>query len=451
LSDSQVTVTAAQFAQKLKEWYPQYASLADDYLVNSFVKQFPQYRAIYEGETVVSVSWDQPQSSAASAAVAATASSPAAETAAPSPEPEPEPVSEPAVESGPEPAPEPEVESGPESSSAVEPAPASVPEAGPVVEATSEFEYEAEIAYAPGVEYAAEAASTPEAVPPVESAPKVESAPEVEIVPEAASAPEEVAMPTLVELAGDWRQESTNPVVPMVPEAVEVAAPVASVPVVAPEPASLGSKYCLSCGETISKRYKFCPECGANQNPPVAEETKTPAAPAPVNDAPANIPPPPDKEPPVVSAASAPAPKLGFWRRHWLLTSLLVLVLLTGGAYALNRKSMEPRLWPAYCQVRNGVYRQAAGHGNARAQAELGHLYLTGNTVTRDYAQALDWSRRAALQGNLRGEKDLGVIYECGLGVARDPAQALLWYRKAAAQGDAEARSAVARVSAAQK
>lgn len=60
LSDSHITVPAAQFARKVREKFPQYASLADDRLIEFFVKQNPQYRVTYEGTTPVRVSWDRP-------------------------------------------------------------------------------------------------------------------------------------------------------------------------------------------------------------------------------------------------------------------------------------------------------------------------------------------------------------------------------------------------------
>lgn len=59
MPDSQITVTAAQFAQKVREKFPQYASVADDRLIEFFIKTNPQYRVTYEGTTPVSVSWER--------------------------------------------------------------------------------------------------------------------------------------------------------------------------------------------------------------------------------------------------------------------------------------------------------------------------------------------------------------------------------------------------------
>jgi hypothetical protein len=67
LSDSEITVTAAQFARKIKEEHPRYA-LADEGVldfVERFIHENPQYRPQYrvrdDGSTLVSVSWDSPE------------------------------------------------------------------------------------------------------------------------------------------------------------------------------------------------------------------------------------------------------------------------------------------------------------------------------------------------------------------------------------------------------
>ena len=81
------------------------------------------------------------------------------------------------------------------------------------------------------------------------------------------------------------------------------------------------------------------------------------------------------------------------------------------------------------------LFTQAAQTGDARAQFNLGRMWLEGEGGPRDYAQALQWSRKAADQGVPGAEYDLGRIYDEGLGVPRDPARAAEWYGKAAARG----------------
>jgi hypothetical protein len=64
-------------------------------------------------------------------------------------------------------------------------------------------------------------------------------------------------------------------------------------------------------------------------------------------------------------------------------------------------------------------------------------MYLNGQGVPQDYAQALYWYRKAAEQGDADTQSSLGFMYRVGRGVPQDYAQALYWFRKAAEQGDA--------------
>ncbi|MGE5789250.1 MAG: tetratricopeptide repeat protein, partial [Syntrophaceae bacterium] len=86
------------------------------------------------------------------------------------------------------------------------------------------------------------------------------------------------------------------------------------------------------------------------------------------------------------------------------------------------------------------LYRQAAEQGDAAAQALVGGMYLVGEGVPRDYAEAAKWYRKAAEQGNADAQYNLGGLYANGQGVPRDCAEAAKWYRKAAEQGNADAQ-----------
>jgi hypothetical protein len=81
LSESQITVTAEVFAEKLRQKYPQRASALGDRLIAAFVQDHPQYRVTYDGTKPVSVSW--PRKSAS------TATSPAETASTSTPEPAP--------------------------------------------------------------------------------------------------------------------------------------------------------------------------------------------------------------------------------------------------------------------------------------------------------------------------------------------------------------------------
>ena len=78
--------------------------------------------------------------------------------------------------------------------------------------------------------------------------------------------------------------------------------------------------------------------------------------------------------------------------------------------------------------------------GDARAQAAIGSLYIHGQGVPVDYAEALRWTRRAAEQGDVTGQFNMGTIYAGGLGVERDYAVAAEWFAQAAEQDDAASR-----------
>lgn len=90
----------------------------------------------------------------------------------------------------------------------------------------------------------------------------------------------------------------------------------------------------------------------------------------------------------------------------------------------------------------------AAKQGNAEAQYSLGHLYESGEGITRNYAEALQWYRKAAEQGFTLAQNNLGFMYENGQGVKRNYPEAVKWFRKAADQGYALAQYNLGRIYA---
>ncbi len=96
---------------------------------------------------------------------------------------------------------------------------------------------------------------------------------------------------------------------------------------------------------------------------------------------------------------------------------------------------------------RNGDYETAlrlwrpfADQGDAAAQYGLGLMYLNGEGVPQDDAEAVKWYRLAAEQGNADAQYRLGLMYDNGEGVPQDYAEAVKWYRLAADQGHASAQ-----------
>ncbi len=82
--------------------------------------------------------------------------------------------------------------------------------------------------------------------------------------------------------------------------------------------------------------------------------------------------------------------------------------------------------------------REIAYAGNVAAQVQLGVIYLTGDGVPKDDAEAVKWLRKAADQDNQVAERYLAEMYFKGRGVPADPAEAAKWLRSAAEQGDAQ-------------
>ncbi|QND54569.1 sel1 repeat family protein (plasmid) [Phyllobacterium sp. 628] len=89
----------------------------------------------------------------------------------------------------------------------------------------------------------------------------------------------------------------------------------------------------------------------------------------------------------------------------------------------------------------NGDYKAAmqlwktqAHTGDVVAMFGIGDLYLLGEGVPKDHAEAAKWYRRAAELGYGRAQSYLGAMYRNGDGVPQNKDEALRWYHKAADQ-----------------
>ncbi len=85
-------------------------------------------------------------------------------------------------------------------------------------------------------------------------------------------------------------------------------------------------------------------------------------------------------------------------------------------------------------------YQFAAEQGVADAQFNVGFAYRNGLGVLQDAAEAEQWFRLSAEQGIPVAQFVLGDMYEYGEGVPQDNAEAEKWYRAAAEQGYADAQ-----------
>lgn len=79
--------------------------------------------------------------------------------------------------------------------------------------------------------------------------------------------------------------------------------------------------------------------------------------------------------------------------------------------------------------------------GDAKAQHNLGALFLEGVELQQDYAEAFKWHALAAEQGMVLAQHDLATLYLDGLGTPEDPAKAAYWFEQAAQQGDGKAQN----------
>jgi len=89
-------------------------------------------------------------------------------------------------------------------------------------------------------------------------------------------------------------------------------------------------------------------------------------------------------------------------------------------------------------------YKDAAGHGSARAQYALGTMYEIGKGVQRSDKQAVYWFQLAAKQGATLAQYNLGLMYDNGKGVKQNYKLAVYWLQKAAEKGDASAQNHLA-------
>jgi localization factor PodJL len=77
--------------------------------------------------------------------------------------------------------------------------------------------------------------------------------------------------------------------------------------------------------------------------------------------------------------------------------------------------------------------------GNPAAQYAIALRYASGEGVTRDYKQALEFFGKAANQGLAPAQFRLASIYEKGLGTEPNAKIAALWYQRAAQTGNVHA------------
>lgn len=89
---------------------------------------------------------------------------------------------------------------------------------------------------------------------------------------------------------------------------------------------------------------------------------------------------------------------------------------------------------------------EIAEHGDAKAQARLGWMYLMGEGVPQHNHLAARWYRLAAVQGYGPAQFALGLLYNKGRGVPQDLVLSYIWLNLAAAQAAGEDRGFKVRI-----
>ena len=97
-------------------------------------------------------------------------------------------------------------------------------------------------------------------------------------------------------------------------------------------------------------------------------------------------------------------------------------------------------------------FKKAALQNNVLAQYNVGYMCARGEGTPQDYVEAAKWYRQAAEQGHQLAQYNLGYMYEKGQGVgSADKIKALMWYSLASIQGEAKAKMARDRVTVGMK
>ena len=121
-----------------------------------------------------------------------------------------------------------------------------------------------------------------------------------------------------------------------------------------------------------------------------------------------------------------------------IIRLLLAIPLLLPTAFALAAVPSAPfndSSGPVTTASLNEL-RSKAEAGDADAALQLIGMFMKGEGVPQNYAEAYKWTRKAAEQGISGAQYGLGVLYYNGRGVPTDKSEAAKWFRKAAEQGD---------------
>jgi localization factor PodJL len=92
--------------------------------------------------------------------------------------------------------------------------------------------------------------------------------------------------------------------------------------------------------------------------------------------------------------------------------------------------------------------REAAAHGDAKAEFIVASRYLDGDGIEEDVTRAAYWYQEAATRGLAPAQYRIATLFERGKGVPKDVATALVWYERAAAAGNVKSMHNAAVIAA---
>lgn len=81
-----------------------------------------------------------------------------------------------------------------------------------------------------------------------------------------------------------------------------------------------------------------------------------------------------------------------------------------------------------------GYLEERARKGNLEAAFQVAMRYTRGESIPRDYGEALPWLENAAKRDHPYAQYRLGMAYLMGLGVERDFFEAAIWFAFSAAR-----------------
>lgn len=118
----------------------------------------------------------------------------------------------------------------------------------------------------------------------------------------------------------------------------------------------------------------------------------------------------------------------------WFTKSKLAIVAGGTDDIYIRARAYLDQEDPSESEISEGIkyLEQAADHGHAQAQIELGDIYHNSGLKS----EAVQYYKLAADQGNSQGQYSLGLCYDHGFGVPQDHDEATRYLKLAADQGD---------------